>query len=79
VKVEFSARRFREMQPDEKWKMLNTLIEKKRREIEAMGEELEGFLIYLEGREVYYLLGRGRISPEVVIEEAQRLLRQAPH
>ena len=67
------------MQPDEKWKMLNTLIEKKRREIEAMGEELEGFLIYLEGREVYYLLGRGRISPEVVIEEAQRLLRQAPH
>ena len=77
--MEFSARRFREMQPDEKWKMLNTLIEKKRREIEAMGEELEGFLIYLEGREVYYLLGRGRISPEVVIEEAQRLLRQAPH
>jgi len=77
--VEFSARRFREMQPDEKWRMLNALIEKKRREIEAMGEELECFLIYLEGREVCYLLGRGRISPEVVIEEAQRLLRQTPH
>ena len=81
--LEFSVKRFLNVDPAERWRLLQSVIEEKRRELERLPDEaLEGFFIYLEGRDVYFVMGLGLITRSQLIREVRNLLRgvnQPPH